>query len=218
MSTRAKRSYASSQRNEAAAETRARVLRSAKSLFARRGIEAVTIADVAERARVSTSTIYGLFKSKEGVLRALMEAALFGGRYQAASAQLDAVSDPVQQIAMTAAVARAIYENEAAELGLIRGASAFSVALAKMERTFEEARFSLQQERVERLYAAGKAKRGLPIAKARRLVWMYTSRDVYRLLVQEGGWTADEYEAWLSATLVEALVGRPTARRSCATW
>jgi AcrR family transcriptional regulator len=214
MSTRVKRSYASSQRNEAAAATRERVLRSAKVLFARRGFDAVTIAELAERARVSASTVYSLFESKEGILRALMEAALFGGRYQAASARLDGVSDPVEQIAMTAGVARAIYENESAELGLIRGASAFSVALGKLERTFEEARFSMQQERVEKLYAAGKAKSGLPIAKARRLLWMYTSRDVYRLLVQEGGWTADEYETWLADTLVDALVARGRNRTS----
>jgi hypothetical protein len=42
---------------------------------------------------------------------------------------------------------------------------------------------------------------------ARRLMWMYTSRDVYRMLVQESGWTPDRYEAWLSQTLLDTLVG-----------
>lgn len=208
MSTVRKRTYSSSQRDEAAAATRARVLGSAKALFSRRGIDAVTIAQIAERAGVSTSTVYGLFKSKEGVLRALIDAALFGATYQAASGQLDGVDDPVQRIAKTATVARAIYENEAAELGLLRGASAFSAALAKMERTLEDTRFSMQKERVDKLYAAGKAKPGLPVAKARRLLWMYTGREIYRSLVQEGGWTADEYEAWLAETLVLALTKR----------
>jgi hypothetical protein len=35
---------------------------------------------------------------------------------------------------------------------------------------------------------------------------MYTGRDIYRTLVIEAGWTPDEYETWLSQTLVEALV------------
>jgi hypothetical protein len=35
---------------------------------------------------------------------------------------------------------------------------------------------------------------------------MYTRRDVYRMLVNEGGWTPDSYETWLSTTLREALV------------
>jgi AcrR family transcriptional regulator len=208
MSTQPKRAYASKQRDEAAAVTRARVLKAAKALFARRGIDAVTIAELAARARVSTATVYAVFKSKEGILHALMEAALFGGRYQAASARLDGVSDPVEQIAMTAAVARAIYESESAELGLMRGASAFSPALRKLEQTFEDMRLSMQHERIKRLYAEARARPGLPIAKARRLLWMYTSREVYRMLVQEAGWTPDEYEAWLSQTLVDALVAR----------
>ena len=37
---------------------------------------------------------------------------------------------------------------------------------------------------------------------------MYTSRDVYRMLVQEGGWAPDRYQQWLSGTLVEALVAK----------
>jgi hypothetical protein len=66
----------------------------------------------------------------------------------------------------------------------------------------------MQQERIKRLYAEAKARPGLPMARARRLLWMYTSRDVYRMLVHEAGWTPDEYEAWLSQTLVDALVAR----------
>lgn len=42
--------------------------------------------------------------------------------------------------------------------------------------------------------------------EARRILWMYTSCDVYRMLVREGGWTPDQYQAWLSDTLVKALV------------
>ena len=61
---------------------------------------------------------------------------------------------------------------------------------------------------LERLYAEAKPRQGLSLEQARRLLWMYTSRDVYRMLVHEAGWTPDEYEAWLSRTLVEALVAR----------
>lgn len=206
MSKKPKRSYTSERREAAAAATRENVLHSARTLFTRRGLDTVTVAEVAKSAGVSVPTVYALFKSKEGLLQALMEASLFGGRYQAASARLDSLTDPVEQIATTASVARAIYESETAELGLIRGAAAFSPALRKMEQAFESLRFELQAKRVERLYAAGRAKKGVPVDRARRLLWMYTSRDVYRLLVLEGGWSPDEYEAWLSETLVAALV------------
>jgi AcrR family transcriptional regulator len=201
----AKRAYDSTQREEAAAVTRARILQGAKALFTRRGIDAVTIAELAEKARVSPSTIYALFKSKEGVLLALMEDAMFGEAYQAAAKRLADVSDPVKLVAMTASVARAVYEGESAELGLMRGASAFSPALRRMEQTFEETRYALQEERLKQLFAEGKAKKGLAFEDARRLMWMYTSRDIFRMLVQEGGWPPERYEAWLSETLLKAL-------------
>lgn len=201
-----KRNYDGRQREEAAAETRARMLASANALFARHGIDAVTIAEIAEKADVSASTVYALFKSKEGVLLALMERTIFGERYRAAVARFNEVDDAVKQIALTPSIARAIYESESVELGLMRGASVFSPALRKLERKFEDTRLKLQQARLERLYAERKAKRGLAFESAQRMLWMYTSRDVYRMLVSEGGWTPDQYEEWLSATLMTALV------------
>ncbi len=212
MSSPARRTYASKLRAKAAAATRARVLSAAKALFSRSGIDAVTIQDIAERAAVSVSTVYALFRSKEGVMRALVEGVMFGPEYQAARARLDGEGDPVDQLRSTAAVARAIYEREAVELGLLRGSVAFSRALRKLERSLEKQRFALQEGRMNRLYAAKKSKPALPLARARVLLWMYTSRDVYRLLVEEGGFTPDEYEAWLGETLVETLTAHPIQR------
>lgn len=201
-----KRAYASRQREDAAAATRSNVLDAARMLFVRRGVDAVTIADLAATAGVSASTIYALFKSKEGVLRGLMEAALFGGRYQAAIARLAEVSGSIERIAASAGVARAIYEGESVELGLVRGASMFSPALRKLEQDFEDTRLAQQRERIDRLYAEGKARAGLSIEEARRVLWMFTSRDIYRMLVHDAGWTPDAYESWLARTLIEALV------------
>ena len=65
-----------------------------------------------------------------------------------------------------------------------------------------------QEARVSKLYAAKKGNETLSIEKARVLLWMYTSRDVYRLLVQEGGFSPDDYEQWLAGTLVDALVSQ----------
>jgi AcrR family transcriptional regulator len=206
-----KRKYVSAARDEAAGRTRRRVVDAATSLFARSGIDRVTIAQIAARAKVSVPTVYALFKSKEGILHAILETALFGPAVQAARARLDGVTDPVGLIARSADVARAIYESESAALGLMRGASAFSPALRKAEQAFEELRFSMQEARVRLLFSARKAKRGLDLDDARRILWMYTGRDIYRMLVQEGGWSPDKYQAWLAEILVMNLVA-PDAR------
>ncbi len=206
MSTGKTRPYVSKQREEGAEATRAGVLHAAQDLFVRRGIDAVTIAEVARKAGVSVPTVYAHFKSKEGILRALMKAALFGPRYRVALERLKGETDAARLIELTAAVARSIYEGESAELGLLRGASAFSIALRKMEREFETMRFDMQEERVRLLFAQKKARKGLTFEKARQILWMYTSREIYRLLVQESGWTPDQYQEWLSRTLLATLV------------
>lgn len=214
MSKGGKRRYSSELRSRAAEATRARVLDAAKKLFMRRGIDGVTIAEIAGKAGVAPPTIYALYKSKEGILRTLMRDALFGPRFQQARAQLDGVTDPVRLIALSAQVARAIYEGESADLGLIRGASAFSPALRKMEQEFEAMRFEMQEERIQLLFTAARQRKGLALDEARRILWMYTSRDVYRMLVHEGGWTPDQYQQWLSDTLLTALVSAAKATGS----
>ena len=203
---RLKRTYSSALRTQAAEDTQRRILEAARSLFGRLGIDPVTIAAIGKKAGVAGSTVYAIYGSKDGILRALMEQSLFGSQFQSAQELLRGEDDPVKLIAMTPRVSRAIYESEASNLGLIRHVSGFSPALRKMEQEFERIRYDAQEARVRLLFKARKARRGLTEPEARRILWMYTSRDVYRMLVTESGWTPDRYEAWLSTTLLEALV------------
>ena len=208
-----RRRYTSEARTQSAQDTRRRILAAAAILFARKGIDRVTIDEIGQRARASASTVYAIYKSKDGILRGLMEQSLFGPQYQDAQKLLEGVTDPVALIALTSRVSRAIYESESSDLGLLRRASGFSPALRKMEEEFERLRYEKQAARVELLFASGQARPGLSLEEARRILWMYTSRDVYRMLVHAGGWTADRYQQWLSQTLVETLVASPLAAK-----
>lgn len=205
-----RRRYTSEVRTQSAQQTRRRILAAAASLFARKGIDRVTIDDIGKRAKVAASTVYATYQSKDGILRGLMEQSLFGPQFQDAQKLLAGVTDPVALIELTSRVSRAIYESESSDLGLLRRASGFSPALRKMEEEFERLRYDMQAARLGLLFASGKARPGLSLEEARRILWMYTSRDVYRMLVNEGGWTANRYEQWLSRTLVEALVVSPS--------
>lgn len=209
----AKRAYRSVHREKAAEATSGRIQRVANRLFARHGVDGVTVDQIAVQADVAASTVYALFKSKAGLLRALMTDALFRPPFQAAQLLLVGVTDAAQMIALSAHIARAIYESESVELGLLRGTSGFSPVLRQLEQEFEDIRYRMQEERIELLYAQAKAKPGLLPDTARRLLWMYTGRDIYRMLVSEGGWTPDEYQAWLAETLLHELVREPTEPR-----
>ena len=206
MSTVKRRRYVSRKREQSAEATRVRILKAARSLFARRGIDAVTIAEIARKARVSVPSVYALHGSKEGILRGLVRHTLFGPSYRVALERLAGETDAARLIDLTGAVARSIYVSESTELGLLRGASALSPALREMERELERMRMDMQQERIRLLFEQRKARAGLTEETARQILWMYTSREIYRMLVQECGWSPDRYQAWLSRTLVAALV------------
>ena len=80
------------------------------------------------------------------------------------------------------------------------------------EEEFETMRYDMQRERLEALATSGRMKPGLAMEDARRILWMYTGREVYRMLVEVGGWSADKYQTWLAAALMDALVGTPERR------
>ncbi len=208
MSSTRKRRYSSRMRAESAEDTRKRILDAAKSLMGRKGIEKVTIAEIGKKAGVAESTVYATYKSKEGILRTLMKQTLFGGSFRSAQKLLDSVNDPVRLIELTSHVSRAIYESESSDLGLLRYASGFSPALRSIEQEFDRIRYEMQAKRLVMLFNAGKARPDLSLEDARRILWMYTSRDVYRMMVHEGGWSPDRYQEWLSRTLLDALVER----------
>jgi hypothetical protein len=115
--------------------------------------------------------------------------------------------DPVELLRITASISRAIFDTEKEEIGLMRGISAFSPELKEVETEFERIRFDLQEERSRLLVKTFPIARKLGLAKVRDIMWMYTGRDIYRMLVLERGWSSNDYEEWLAQTLIEALTG-----------
>src|SRR6516164_1879987 len=82
-----KRPYESPRRREQAAATRLEILEAAQRLFERDGYAATTMAAIATEARVALKTVYIAFETKSGLLRALWNARLRGGREDVPIAQ-----------------------------------------------------------------------------------------------------------------------------------
>src|SRR3954447_24661635 len=74
------RPYNSPRRAEQAAATRRDILAAAQRLFERQGYAATTMAAIAADAGVALKTVYLAFETKSGVLRALWNLLLRGGR------------------------------------------------------------------------------------------------------------------------------------------
>ena len=65
-------------------------------------------------------------------------------------------------------------------------------------------RFTIQEARARRLGKVVPAARRLGLGRVRDILWMYTGRDVYRMVVLERGWSSDE--SWLAVTPIKTLV------------
>ncbi|KUM26461.1 hypothetical protein AU467_21200 [Mesorhizobium loti] len=200
-----RRRYDASLRAERALGTRERILDAAKELFTARGVDKVTISEIASVAGVSAPTLYALFQSKAGILKAVVERSFFNPRYVEIAQRAEKVRDPEEILRITASISRVILDTERNEIGLMRGLSVLSPELGAIEAELEAVRFTLQAARAKRLVKFVPAARRLGLGRVRDILWMYTGRDVYRMLVLERGWSSDEYESWLAETLIRTL-------------
>lgn len=208
------RRYDATKRQEKAAGARERILAAASKLFSRHGIDVVTIEQVAASAKVSAASVYAQFRSKGGLLEALAHAVLLGPTYQESARQVDSLDDPAEALLRTASIARGVYEREQNEIPLIRGAAAYSPALKKLVTGLEKTRRELQMERAKLVYRSNPELKRLGLEKVRDILCMFTSHDVYRMLVLESGWSRDEYERWMGDSLVRTLLHKRDVEHS----
>ncbi|MBL8019952.1 MAG: TetR/AcrR family transcriptional regulator [Leptospirales bacterium] len=204
-SKKKKRSYDSASRREKAAETQKRIMNAARKLFSKRSVDQVTIDELATEANVSAPTVFALYRSKLGVLRALIHGSHFGEEYPLLLEKVRSLKDPRARLLMASEIARNIYDRERSEMGLIRAASALSPELKELERESESARFERQAETIRLLFEAGLQAPGLKRKKAHDIFWTLTGRDIYRMLVIDRGWSSSAYQEWLGSTLLQCL-------------
>lgn len=206
MSTQKKRTYSSEHRTAQAAETRKRILKEAEQLFVETGFEGVTIQQIAKAAKVSAPTVYSLFKSKRGVLFAIMDDALPTAKVNDIVEQSKDEKDPQKKMRYTAMIARQIYDSERKQMDLFRGALVLAPEFKELENEREKGRYYRQAEAIETLYNENALLPELTLSQAKDIFWAFTGRDFYRMLVIERGWSSDDYETWLTNILVKTLL------------
>src|SRR3954447_9351420 len=117
MAERVKRRYDSTRRRAQAEGTRRDILGAAQRLFEAHGYAATTMEAIAAEAGVALKTVYVAFETKSGLLRALWNHLLRGGRDETPVAQQDwyrevvAAPDPEEQLRRTARASRAVKER-----------------------------------------------------------------------------------------------------------
>lgn len=206
MSEIKKRSYNSTARNTQAAQTKIRILSSARNLFESEGFEYVTIEKIAQGANVSIPTIYSLFQSKLGVLRALMDDALPSEKFMALVEMSINEKSPKKRLTISAKIAREMYDAERTQMSIFQGAAVLAPEFKELEKEREMRRYNRQEVTIKAMVKENSLINGVSASKARDILWALTGRDMYRMFVVEKGWTSDEYEKWLAQLLIISLV------------
>jgi AcrR family transcriptional regulator len=206
MSNPKKRTYRSEKRQLQAADTRRRILLSAKKLFQSEGFACVTIEQLARDAGVSPPMIYSLFQSKRGILRALMDEALPPKQFEALVEKNKTEKSAKKRLCISAKIARQIYDAEKEQMAIFTSASVLAPEFKELEKEREERRYSRQEETIKTLAKEKTLAKGLSLSKARDILWTFTGRDLYRLFVIERGWSSGDYEKWLANLLITTLL------------
>jgi AcrR family transcriptional regulator len=207
MPARQKRSYQSPVRERQAAETRQRIAAAGRRLLVSKGYGAMTIDAIAREAGVAAQTVYAVFGSKAGILTEILDQARFDESYQELVRQAMTAPDPRTRVRFAARIARQIFDSERPVLDLLRGAGVLAPELLRVERERESMRYERQEPLIEYLAKKKQLRPGLTRLRAREILWALTSRDLYRMLVRERGWSSQEFEDWLANTLLAALLG-----------
>jgi AcrR family transcriptional regulator len=202
------RPYKSLVRQRQADDTRSRIVEATRQLLQSEGYAGMTVEAIAQQAEVSAQSVYAIFKSKTGILIALLDQSMLESDYEKVVRQALGTSDPETRLRLSARVARQIRGAQSAAFDLMRGAGVVAPELAKLGRQRERLRYDKEEGTITFLRESGRLRPSITHKAARDLFWMLTGGDVYRMLVTERRWSPQQYEDWLADTLVSSLLDK----------
>jgi AcrR family transcriptional regulator len=201
-----RRGYHAPIRREQAGLTRRRILEAARALFAERGYATTTVEAIAGRAEVAVPTLYAAFGSKRQILASLVTQLKDAYAVPDRVRVLLADPDPRRQLEAAARITREFAVAAWDVIAVLDAARQADPELTELWDQVEGARLRDQQALAAQFAAAGVLKPGLKVAQAGDIFWAMSGHDLYHRLVIERGWSADQYERWLLATLTDLLL------------
>lgn len=180
------------------------IVDAARELFLTQGYGATTIEAISARAGVAVSTVYSIYKNKRGILKAIREA------WHQESGQRDIYdqarheADPQRRMELAASATRRQWETGAAMTAIYSSAAAVDAeAAAELKEALAGRRRNLTSFVED---SAALLRPSLDVQRATAIYLALTHDAIYKELVEDFGWTPDEYEAWLAATLKQQLL------------
>ncbi len=188
------------------------VLDAARTLFLERGYGATTIEAISSASEIPQATVYRLFSSKTGILKALLDTSIAGDDEPVPVAErnhvrpvLDATR-PEDSLARLAGISVDINTRTAPIYRiLVSAASSDTDAAAILDELTRQRQEG--QGRVATGLARAKALRtGMRARDAGDIIHALASPELYHLLVHDRGWSPQRYEHWLAGALAGQLL------------
>lgn len=191
-------------RQRQAQATRSMIVAAAQTLFLERGYVSTTIEAIAENAEVAVSTVYAVFGSKRGILRAIREAWHGGSHIRDVTFSSPKTTTPQERLELLAQATRKQWETGSEVIAIYTGAAAvdpeaaaeLSEALAGRRRGMANFAHSLEPY----------LQQDLDVDHATAILQALCSPEVFDELVRRSGWSADAYQVWLSRILKRELI------------
>ena len=206
------RPYQGAARQARTRRTRAAVAAAALGLFAERGYAATTIEAISERSDTPQATVYRLFSSKLGILKALLDVSVAGD--DEAVAMLDrprvrallSDEDPKDQLAGFAALAGDVMARVGPVHRVLADAARSDQDAAALLAEIARQRHEGQRRIASSLARSGALRPGLAERDAADIIHALASPEVHGLLVSDRGWTSERHEKWLRQILIDQLL------------
>jgi len=195
-----------------ARRTRAAVVEAARTLFLDRGYAATTVEAISDLSDTPQPTVYRLFASKLGILKAVLDVSIAGDEEPIAMVDrpqvraVDAHPDPTNTLAGFAALLRELMARTAPVHRILEDAARSDQAAATLLAEIARQRHDGQRRITRALARVGALRSGLREREAADIVHALASPEVYRLLVFDRGWTGEQYERWLTSILTDQLL------------
>jgi AcrR family transcriptional regulator len=191
---------------------RAAVIDAARALFLERGYGATTIEAISDLSDVPAATVYRLFSSKRGILKALLDVSIAGDDEAVPIADrvpvrsLLADADPSNVVAGFVGMVAQVNSRTAAIYRILVSAAASDPDAAALLDELTRQRQDGQARIARSLARAGALRPKLRERDAADIVHALLSPELYGLLVVDRGWPPARYETWLTETLVDQLL------------
>ena len=191
------------------------VVTAARALFLERGYASTTVDAISNLSDVPPATVYRLFTSKLGILKALLDTSIGGDDQPLAVPDRPSVAllftepDPVKLLTGFAGITTAINHRNNDVYRVLVSAAGSDFAAAELLTEIGRQRDQGQGQIARALARNGTLRAGLQEREAADLIHALLSPEVYRLLVIDRHWTPEQYQQWLATTLTQQLI-RPS--------